>query len=709
MTSEREPNGGHRLSRRALIKAMGIASLAASGLPAGSTDARAAGVPVPLGIPKARASVTTMPITTVIIVMFENHTFDNYFGSFPGANGVASAAAPDPLATDINHSYCHYLQSFDNDELDGFDVAGVVSYSQSDIPVFWNYAEQFGLSDNFFTSACSNSTPNHLFMIAGQCGGLFDTVDAAGYCGAPANNHLLSMAPDGTQYYQYPCVNINSIPQELNNAGISWRYYDEASIWNAPNFISGLAGSPNVISDPDQIITDVQAGNLATVNWVCPHNLESDHPPYPVGPSQNFLANLVNAVMASPYWAGSAIFVTWDDWGGFYDHVTPPSVDAYGLGPRVPLIVISPYAKAGYISHEQGEFSSLAKFIELNWSLPSLGQRDSLASTSDLIDFFDFTQQPQSPFVQELVPTPDELIVYAHVEENSRDLVTVYPSVGGPSTIFKFNILYRLNRAPTVYDVVIDGAAYAMTDLGPSPNHGGTLYQYSTALPVGSHTVSFSFTGEGESIVLPYNGVPYNLDVLPFDVTNKTEPLFHNPLFGVTQVFQATYDSPYGRPPTQADVQVDGQTYPLELAVGSTNLYQYATNELSVGQHYYRFVFSDGTAQGIYEEAATAFIVPFSVTKGNVTPSSGTGSTPFEFKVKYTHSMGTEAVSALLYVDGTAYNLNLVSGNPTEGAEYSATLSVPEGDHEYFFVFNDGQSSNGLPAGPAVLVGPVVS
>ncbi len=150
--------------------------------------------------------------------MFENHTFDNFFAGFPGADGVASAPAPNPLMADINHSYAHCIASNNGGTFDGFNVNGVSSYAESDLPILWDFAKRFGLSDNFFTSANTNSTPNHLFMIAGQCGGIFDTNPSAGFIGASPNHLILSMSPEGVQYLQYPGVDINSVPQELSES-----------------------------------------------------------------------------------------------------------------------------------------------------------------------------------------------------------------------------------------------------------------------------------------------------------------------------------------------------------------------------------------------------------------------------------------------------------------------------------------------------------
>jgi phospholipase C len=693
-----------RVSRRTVIKAMAAAPVAACGLQLSECGAAVA---QPVAAPRVAASPTT-PISTVIVVMFENHTFDNYFAEFPGANGVMSAAAPDPLMSDINHSYSGLQQALAGGKLDGFNSHGVVSYSEKDLPILWSYARQFGLSDNFFTSAATNSTPNHLYMIAAQAGGINDTDGRGGVCGTTANHVILSMTPQGVQYLQHPCLNINSVPAELNSAGVSWRYYVQAPAWNAPGLISNLAGSPNISSNPDQILADVQSGNLASVSWVCPDDLNSDHPAHPIRPPQNWLAKLVNAVMASAYWPHAAIFVTWDDWGGFYDHVIPPVVDAYGLGPRVPLIVISPYAKPGYLSSVQGEFSSLAKFVLVNWSLPSLGQRDALDSTSDLTDFFDFSQAPIAPTTTALIPSPTMLGVLFH------DLVdikgAVEPPIGGPSTIFDFTIVYTPTTPPSAANVVIDGTPFPMTIIGTS--HGspvGTIYRYSTTLAVGTHRVEFSFTSGGRTQVLPFNGVPYRIPVMPFDVADVSRRLSGPALLGSPQTFAATYVTTSGARPSLAEVDVDGQTYSLTAVKGKPSTYEYVTSGLSTGPHYYRFRFSNGVHTGVYEFEPSPIISTFLITAPGLTPSTGTASTAFTFTITYTHYAGQPPSTALLYVDNQPYVMNQVSGSPATGAVFSLTMNLPAGAHEHFYLFNDGVTTVPEPIGPAVLAGPVVT
>jgi len=686
-----------------VIKALGAAPFVAAGL--GAAPGMASGAPAPVPAPGRRAAEATTSIAHVVVVMFENHTFDSLFGGFPGARSHTSPPAPNPLMSDLNHSYAAYLQAADHGRLDGFNSAGMVSYRQADVPVLWEYARRFGLSENFFTSAASSSTPNHLYMIAAQCGGIFGTGIDYGQCGSPANFLMPSIAPDGAPYLQYPSLDIDSIPNQLDEAGVTWTYYSEEPFWMAPAYISNLAASPNLSTDPNQVIVDIQAGTLSDVSWVCPAGAASAHPAYPVGPSQNFLVELVNALAQTSYWDDVAVFVTWDDWGGFYDHVRPPAVDVYGPGLRVPLLVISPFAKPGYLSHELGEFSSLAKFIEVNWALPGLGQRDALATTSDLTDFFDFTQTPNAPLTLKPIVVPTML---ASPFDDAQVLSAVFPQIGGPSSVFDFHIVYTPSTPPSVADVIIDGTPYPMVMTGlQSTAPPGVLYRYSTALAPGDHTFSFSFTSQGTTQVVPSNGVTYPLPVMPFDVTDVTD--FTVPLAGTRQVFAIDYSSPGGLAPTLIEVEVDGRTHPLTESPAGGGRYQFATSGLSAGLHYYRFVVSDGTATGVYEQPLPTLLTSFILTGGAVSPASGPSSAPFEFSVTYRHGAGLAPQEALVYVDGTPYPMRLGSGTFAGGALYQAAVSLATGSHSYFFVFNDGQSANASPKGPAVLNGPTVS
>ncbi len=562
---------------------------------------------------------------------------------------------------------------------------------------------QFGLGDNFFSSASTSSTPNHLYMIAAQSGGLFDTKPTEGSCRATPNHVIVCMDENGKQSLQFPCVNISSLPALLDQAGISWRYYSGEDVWMAPRFISGLCRSPHLSADPYEILNHIHGGSLHNVSWVCPRDLDSDHPANPVGPAQNFLAQIVNAVMSSSYWNKVAIFVTWDDWGGFYDHVQPPVVDVYGLGPRVPLLVISPFAKPGYISGQQGEFSSFCKFVEVNWSLPNLGQRDALAATSDLMDYFDFSQAPRPPLLQNPVPAPTMLGVPFH--DHTVGSSAVVPHTGGPHTEFSFWIVYTPSTPPDTANVIIDGTPHPMTPAGPeTADPKGTLYTYRSTLAPGLHEFEFSFSSAGMTQALPFNGVPYTIQVQPFDVEDLS--VFGNPQVGQTQRFVIGYSSPQGRPPTLTEVEIDGNPFPMTLRPDGS--YVRATT-LEEGLHYYRFRVSDGTVTGVYEAGLTHMVLPFALYGPVLVPTSGSTTTPFEFSINYKHHAGLLPQTALLYVDHHSYPLIQQPGDPRTGVVYSTKLALGPGNHRYSFVFDDGQTRSVDPIGPAFFDGPVVT
>ena len=189
--------------------------------------------------------------------------------------------------------------------------------------------------------------------------------------------------------------------------GVTWRYYaarppQNGYIWAAFDAIRhiryGSDWTANVISPPTQVLTDIQNGTLAQVTWITPDWRFSDHAGTgATAEGPDWVTNIVNTIGASQFWDSTAIFISWDDWGGWYDHVSPPQVDAMGLGFRVPLIVVSPWAKHSYISHDTHEFGSFLRFTEEVFNLPPLGTRDVVSD--DLLDCFDFTQTP-SPYVQ---------------------------------------------------------------------------------------------------------------------------------------------------------------------------------------------------------------------------------------------------------------------------------------------------------------------
>ena len=363
----------------------------------------------------AGASTTSAyPIQHVIVIMQENHTFDNYFGTYPGANGIADAR-PQPVAanstltvkpfeinssvlpSDICHSNACALRAYANGSMNGFITAQgrnltMGYFNPRFIGYYWDYASQYVLMDDFFSSAMGPSLPNHLYLIAGQSGGMMGDVTGA------TLHFNSSLVYNNTFHF-------NSIVDELAARGISWRYYaggfQSLNDWNPlPAFQSVEANRTMMrnLVDPSSFITDLNQNRLPAVSWVMPVTESlSEHPPYNVTQGEQSVVAEVNAVMTSSYWKSSAIFVTWDDYGGWYDHVAPPQVDRYGYGFRLPCLVISPYTKQGYIDGTQSDDTSILKFIETVWSLPSLTTRD--AQASNFLEAFNFSQSPRAPLV----------------------------------------------------------------------------------------------------------------------------------------------------------------------------------------------------------------------------------------------------------------------------------------------------------------------
>ena len=663
-----------------------------------------------------RNATTATPITHAVIIMMENHTFDNYFGRFPGVNGRGDLPrASNPPRGDLDHTSPAAYAAMDNGAMDEFPAEGYVQYTQSDIPNYWAYAQQFGLSDNFFTSIASSSTPNHIAMVTAQSGGI-DTTSTPKSCNSTQNTMAYSKDAADDHLWTFPCYTINGLPNILQKNNVSWKYYSTGGNWDAPSFIQSLAGSPNDIQNVNQVTTDITSGNLAAVSWVTPPPGQSDHPAQLLQLGQNFVTGIVSSIMNSAYWANTAIFLTWDDWGGFYDHVPPPQLDAFGLGPRTPLIVISPYAKAGYISHAQGEFASFDKFVEENWHLPNLGQRDALAQTSDLMDFFDFKQTAQSPLILNQLPLPPAYSILKQPSlPNSSQQVgsgggAIVPVIGGTNTTYKFSVVYTPQQTPAVANVTIDSATFPMVNLGKTK--GGYLYQYSTKLGAGTHGFSFTFSNpSGGTVTFPVNGVPFfGPEVHPFDVNRSIVNEVTLP--GTTVTFVAKYKSATNTAPTRTVIEVDGVPYTMAPAGGSNYVkgvtYKYSMNNLSIGKHYYRFSFNDGSGVANYQGDEHPQINPMALTGSSVSPAVGNSATLFTFQTTYTETANQAPAQALLYVDGASYPMNLISGSYSSGAVFQASTTLPAGNHSYAFVFSDSNSSWADPPGPAVYAGPNV-
>ena len=372
-------------------------------------------------------------IKHVIFILKENHTFDNYFGAFPGANGASSGTihtgatvpltrAPDVSPGDISHSWNAALLGMDSGKMDGFDLIrgarqdGILysytQYQSDQLPNYFAYAHQFALADAFFTSVHGPSFPNHLYTIAAQAGGainnpIFSREGFTGVwgCDAPAVARV-AVLQGGEKSHVYPCFDFTTLADSLNTAGLSWKYYGVSKgtrgyVWSPFDAIRHIRFSPqwstNVVDD-DEFANDAATDNLAAVSWITTDLDESEHPGKDQEPclGENSTVALINAVMQSPAWNSTVIFVSWDDFGGFYDHVPPPQVDAWGLGPRVGLLIISPFAKSGYIKkHAPLEFSSIVRFVEELYGLPFLTARDR--NSVDMWDAFSFAGTLQAP------------------------------------------------------------------------------------------------------------------------------------------------------------------------------------------------------------------------------------------------------------------------------------------------------------------------
>lgn len=383
------------------------------------------------------AAGTITKIKHIIFIIKENRTFDNYFGTFPNANGATTATTSvgsvvtighesDRLPRDISHSWPPTLIAMDGGLMDQFDLntggnhnGDLAAYSQlyqADIPNYWSYAHHFVLADNMFSSITSHSFPNHLYTIAAQSANVIDNPVSPTYprggdpsvaWGCDATPDYASITADGSGnfYNSYPCYDVTTIVDSLNHAGISWKYYAPQAGESDYSFSSldaikhirfSSQWTTNVVPDT-QFVNDAQSGNLPAVSWLVTGGPNTEHPPSSACAGENWTVEQMNAIMQGPLWDSTAVFLTWDDFGGLYDHVRPPVVDYFGLGPRVPMLIISPYSRTGSVSHTLYEFSSVLKFIERRFGLPALTARD--AQANDMTDSFNFSRTPLPPLI----------------------------------------------------------------------------------------------------------------------------------------------------------------------------------------------------------------------------------------------------------------------------------------------------------------------
>lgn len=370
-------------------------------------------------------------IKHIVWIMQENRSFDNLFQGYPGADtrstgqdsfGHTIVLAPVPFTAgyDIDHSSTAHFAACNgtgsipgtNCRMNGFNLEHVycsgrcAKHAQygyvphSETRPYFAMAQQYVLGDRMFTSHLDLSYVSHQYMIAGQANRAVDFPASAWHCGVPGD-YISTLTDKRTYGPMIPvCQNYRTLGDELDAAHLSWRLYSASKVsqWVAYGSIHhiryGRAWHENVVGSSAQVIVDVAHGRLADVTWVTPSYQNSDHGAFgsPTGPE--WVSDVVNAIGESPFWSSTAIFIMWDEWGGWYDHVKPPYLDFDGLGFRVPLLIISPYAKHGYVSHVRYEHGSILKFIEDRFGLARLSAADTRAN-SPAVDCFDFTQSPR--------------------------------------------------------------------------------------------------------------------------------------------------------------------------------------------------------------------------------------------------------------------------------------------------------------------------
>jgi phospholipase C len=380
---------------------------------------------------------STTPIQHVVIIVQENRSVDNLFNGLPGANTVTSGQTTTgatvqlmpvnlSITYDPSHVHSAWYTEYHQGAMDGFNKEKIdqgtgapVNFAyayvpQSQDPQYWTLAETYAFGDNMFASDSGPSYPGHLYLATGNSAiDSTNTIYAEGDpIGTTGEQHpggcdstpgttvtLINPATGGQKYTPvFPCFDHQTIWNLLDAAGVTWRWYQPRlghGLWFAPDSYSNIRHSAdyNNVSAPNtNILSDITAGNLQDVSWVIPTCAESDHSNCTDGSGPAWVAQVVNAIGNSQYWNSTAIIVTWDEWGGWYDHVAPHQYNYFELGFRVPLIVISPYARPAYVSHVQHEFGSTLKFLEENWNLGTLGTTDG--RSDDLSDMFNYSQTP---------------------------------------------------------------------------------------------------------------------------------------------------------------------------------------------------------------------------------------------------------------------------------------------------------------------------
>jgi phospholipase C len=416
-----------------------LLSLAVSGCGGG-----AAGPPPVSNLPPPPPAKKGKHFTHIVIIVQENRTFDNLFATYPGADGTTVGKTHDgtmrlreaKLESSISpgNGYAHWIRDYNHGRMNGFDLdpigrtPGTYVYqyvNPAQIGPYWDLAKHYVLSDHTFQTEGSGSFTAHQDLIAGgttlEKSKKETDVDYPSHmpwgCDAPAGTKTSLLVPDGSDFKveltggPFPCFKYATLRDLLDAKSISWKYYSPpepygtGELWDAFDAIHAVRDGPEwktkVTHQPTVFFSDVANGTLPQLAWIVPDDVNSDHPGPASDTGPSWVASIVNAIGESKYWPDTAIVVVWDDWGGFYDHVPPPFFDEWGgLGFRVPMLVVSAYARkgplsqGGYVSHTHYEFGSILKFVENVWQLGSLGTTDARAKS--IGDAFDFAKKPRT-------------------------------------------------------------------------------------------------------------------------------------------------------------------------------------------------------------------------------------------------------------------------------------------------------------------------
>ena len=405
-----------------------------------------------------QTSKSKTPIQHFVVLMQENHTFDNYFGTYPGANGIpAGTCMPvdpsdktntdcvepfhigDRPIDDLDHSLSTFQMQYNDGKMNGFVYAlnqrnqnGAMAmgyYDDRDLPYYWNLADEYVLFDNYFSSDHGGSFANHMYWVSAQPGG--NRVSENGYADVATIFDRLEERGISWKFYVQnydPQITYRSLSQVSGNRAsqVIW-----VPLLNMDRFLDDPKLSSHIV-DLNEYFVDLENGTLPEVAYIAPSGA-SEHPPGSIRSGQKFVKSLIQALMRSNSWDSSAFLLLYDDWGGWYDHVSPPQVDENGYGMRVPGLLISPYARRGYIDSTMLDFTSVLKFIEENWGIEPLAARDTQAKS--FMSAFDFSMSPREP-----VFIPFERVVKEQRVEPRR--VVIYAAYGGALVFAAFLMIW---------------------------------------------------------------------------------------------------------------------------------------------------------------------------------------------------------------------------------------------------------------------------